>query len=111
MAPQGHRAGCERKKMHESELRAILRGEGRGDHRWPPGKAERVKWQQVAEYRRRVENDADELFRWRIDLHVSASNTEGGSQASAAATHHRQKLFSPVGMARDLARFSSSLLF
>src|ERR687897_3206271 len=91
--------------MHESELRAILRGEGRGDRRWPPGKAERVRWQQVAEFRRRVENDAQELFRWRVDLHCAAN--EGGAQA----THHRQKLFTPVGMARDLARFSSSLLF
>src|SRR5215203_1276384 len=91
--------------MHESELRAILRGEGRGDRRWPPGKAERVRWQQVAEYRRRVENDAAELFRWRVDLHVAAN--EGG----AAATHARQKLFAPVPLARDLARFSSSLLF
>src|SRR5215207_9547210 len=91
--------------MHESELKAILRGEGRGDRRWPPGRAERVRWQQVAEYRRRVENDAAELFRWRVDLHVQAA--EGGAEA----THERQKVFSPVGMARDLARFSSSLLF
>jgi hypothetical protein len=91
--------------VHESELRAILRGETRGDHRWPPHKHERVKWQKVAEYRRRVQNDGDELFRWRIDLHVAAM--EGGAEA----THHRQKLFAPVGMARDLARFSSSLLF
>src|SRR5215207_8612746 len=91
--------------MHESELRSILRGEGRGDRRWPPARAERIRWQQVAEYRRRVENDAAELFRWRVDLHVQAN--EGGAQA----THERQKVFAPVGMARDLARFSSSLLF
>src|SRR5918995_3004077 len=91
--------------MHESELRAILRGEGRGDRRWPPGKAERVRWQQVAEFRRRVENDAQELFRWRIDLHAAAN--EGGAQA----THTRSKLFAPIPLARDLARFSSSLLF
>jgi hypothetical protein len=91
--------------MHQSELERILRGEGRGDRRWPPGKAERVRWQQVAEYRRRVENDAQELFRWRVDLHVQAA--EGGPQA----THERQKVFSPVPLARDLARFSSSLLF
>jgi hypothetical protein len=91
--------------MHESELRSILRGEGRGDRRWPPGRRERERWQQVAEYRRRVENDAQELFRWRIDLHVAAN--EGG----AMATHERQKVFSPVPLARDLARFSSSLLF
>jgi hypothetical protein len=63
--------------MHESELRAILRGEGRGDRRWPPGKAERIRWQQVAEFRRRVANDAAELFRWRVDLHVAAN--EGGA--------------------------------
>src|SRR5829696_6166155 len=91
--------------MHETELRAILRGEGRGDRRWPPGKRERVRWQQVDEYRRRVENDAQELFRWRIDLHVAAN--EGGAEA----THARQKLFAPVPLAKDLARFSSSLLF
>src|SRR5215207_6278475 len=91
--------------MHESELRSILRGEGRGDRRWPPARAERIRWQQVAEYRRRVENDAAELFRWRVDLHVVAN--EGGAQA----THERQKVFAPVPLARDLARFSSSLLF
>jgi hypothetical protein len=81
--------------MHESELRRILRGEGRGDRRWPPGREGRIRWQQVAEYRRRVVNDAQELFRWRIDLHVAAN--EGGAEA----THERQKVFAPVPLARE----------
>jgi hypothetical protein len=94
--------------MHESELKRILRGEGQGDRRWPPGKTERVRWQQVAEYRRRVENDARVLFQYRTDLHVTGPE---GRDANAQATWERAKVFAPVPIARDLARFSSSLLF
>jgi hypothetical protein len=92
--------------MHQSELERILRGETQGDRRWPPGKAERERWQTVAEFRRRYENDAAELFRWRTDLHVAA-----GGYESAPSTHERQKVFTPVPLARDLAKFSASLLF
>jgi len=92
--------------MHQSELNRILRGETQGDRPWPPGKAERERWQTVAEFRRRYENDAAELFRWRTDLHVAASGYE-----SAPSTHERQKVFTPVPLARDLAKFSASLLF
>jgi hypothetical protein len=86
--------------MHTSELATIMAGTS--DWRWPPRQSDRDAWDKVEDYRRRVENDAFELFRYRPDLHV-----RGNGPASAA----RGAVFTPSAMPGMLARFSASLLF
>lgn len=68
---------------------------------WPP-RSEAAAWELARQRRRRYENDKADLWRDRVDLHV-----EGDAKATAA----RFGDFTPVPLARDLARFSSQLLF
>ncbi len=88
--------------MHEAELTKLLRSEGGSPGlSWPP-RSEARTWATVAERRRRYDNDAAALFPYRTDLHVP-----GDAKATAA----RQREYTPVPLARDIARFSSQLLF
>lgn len=87
--------------MHPNEIADLLAGDTLSDTRWPPDTVSE-KWDKVADYRRRYENDAGELFANRPELHVAE---DPQATADKAAT------FTPVGLARDLARFSAQLLF
>jgi hypothetical protein len=88
--------------MHTNEVAKLLRSDGGSPGReWPP-KSEALAWDVVGTRRRRYANDAAELFTYRTDLHV-----EGDAKATAA----RQRDYVPVPLARDIARFSSQLLF
>jgi len=88
--------------MHTSEVERLLTGAGSNPGQpWPP-KSEAANWETVRERRRRYDNDAGELFPYRVDLHVPDD---------AAATQARQRDYTPVPLARDIARFSSQLLF
>jgi hypothetical protein len=61
-----------------------------------------LAWDIVGTRRRRYANDAADLFSYRVDLHVAGD---------AAATAARGRDYTPVPLARDIARFSSQLLF
>jgi Phage portal protein, SPP1 Gp6-like len=87
--------------VHASELEGILNGSA-VDRRWPPHKRERDLWARTQDYRRRYENDQGVLFSYRPDLHVPEN---------APATYARQQVFTPQPTARNLAKFSASLLF
>lgn len=88
--------------MHATELEKLMRSSGGNPGReWPPV-SEAGAWETVRERRRRYENDASDLFPFRTDLHVPDD---------PAATHARQRDYTPVPLARDIARFSSQLLF
>jgi hypothetical protein len=88
--------------MHTSEVEKLLRSAaGSSGREWPP-KSEAIGWDLVQARRRRYDNDPAQLFPYRADLHVAGD---------AAATASRQKDFTPVPLARDIARFSSQLLF
>jgi hypothetical protein len=88
--------------MHTSEVEKLLRSDGGSPGReWPP-KSEAIGWDLVQARRRRYDNDPAQLFPYRTDLHVSGD---------AKATQARQRDYVPVPLARDLARFSSQLLF
>jgi hypothetical protein len=88
--------------MHTSEVEKLLRSDGGSPGReWPP-KSEALLWDLVGTRRRRYTNDAAELFSYRTDLHVA-----GDANTTAA----RGRDYVPVPIARDIARFSSQLLF
>lgn len=87
--------------MHPNEIAALMSGDTLADKRWPP-ESEAERWGKVGDYRRRYENDAGALFSHRPELHV-ADDPE--------ATAGRMATFTPVGLARDLSRFSAQLLF
>jgi hypothetical protein len=88
--------------MHTNEVARLLSSAGGSPGReWPP-KSEAALWDIIGTRRRRYTNDAAELFTYRVDLHVAGD---------AAATASRQKDYTPVPLARDIARFSSQLLF
>jgi hypothetical protein len=61
-----------------------------------------LAWDLVGARRRRYTNDPAALFSYRVDLHVAGD---------AAATAARQRDYVPVPLSRDIARFSSQLLF
>jgi hypothetical protein len=80
----------------------LLRSDGGSPGRsWPP-KSEALTWNLVQARRRRYDNDPAQLFPYRTDLHVPGD---------AKATQARQRDYTPVPLARDIARFSSQLLF
>lgn len=88
--------------MHTSEVERLLRSEGGNPGReWPP-KSEARAWETVRERRIRYENDASELWRLRPELHVPED---------PRATDARFRDWTPVPLSRDIARFSSQLLF
>lgn len=88
--------------MHTSEVEKLLRSDGGSPGRsWPPRSEENL-WATVQARRRRYDNDPAQLFPYRTDLHVP-----GDAKATAA----RQRDYTPVPLARDIARFSSQLLF
>jgi hypothetical protein len=88
--------------MHTNEVAKLLTSAGGSPGReWPP-KSEAAAWDTVGTRRRRYQNDAAELFTYRVDLHVAGD---------AAATAARGRDYTPVPLARDIARFSSQLLF
>ena len=88
--------------MHEADVTKLLRSEGGSPGlSWPP-RSEARTWDLVAARRRRYDNDPAALWPYRTDLHVPED---------AAATAARQREFTPVPLARDIARFSSQLLF
>jgi hypothetical protein len=66
-----------------------------GDPTWPP-KFVQEHWEQVAEYRRRFDNDFGEMLQ----------NTPRMN-----STLHRRGIYTPVPLAREMARFSAALLF
>lgn len=89
--------------MHPNEIADLMSGDTSvaADRKWPPD-SESAAWERIADHRRRYENDAADLFRHRTDLHIP-----GDAEATAA----RAATYNPVGLARDLARFSAQLLF
>jgi hypothetical protein len=88
--------------LHSTEVEKLLRSDGASPGReWPP-KSEALTWDLVQARRRRYDNDPAALFPYRTDLHVP-----GDAKATAA----RQRDYTPVPLARDIARFSSQLLF
>lgn len=87
--------------MHPNEIADLLSGDALVDKRWPP-EAVAEHWRRVADHRRRYTNDAADLFRYRTDLHI---------REDAQATADKAATFTPVGLARDLCRFSAQLLF
>jgi hypothetical protein len=88
--------------MHTTEVAKLLTSAGGSPGgEWPP-KSEAALWDIVGTRRRRYTNDAADLFSYRVDLHVAGD---------AAATASRQKDYTPVPLSRDIARFSSQLLF
>lgn len=66
-----------------------------GDPNWPP-KLVKDHWLQVEEYRRRFINDFGEMLQ---------------NNPYMNATTHRQNIYSPVPIAREMARLSAALLF
>lgn len=88
--------------MNATELEKLITGDGGIPGReWPP-RSEAVRWERVRRHRARFENDADALWPYATHLHVFEDS---------AATAKRRRDYSPVPIARDLARFSSQLLF
>ncbi|CAN5612733.1 hypothetical protein BH24ACT22_BH24ACT22_13600 [soil metagenome] len=88
--------------MHTAEVEKLLRSDGGSPGRsWPP-KSEALTWDLVQARRRRYDNDPAQLFPYRTDLHIPGD---------AKATQARQRDYCPVPLARDIARFSSQLLF
>jgi hypothetical protein len=88
--------------MHVADVERLLRSDGGSPGReWPP-KSEALTWDLVQARRRRYDNDPAALFPYRTDLHVPND---------ARHTAARQRDYCPVPVARDLARFSSQLLF
>lgn len=87
--------------MNATELEKLMRSEGSVPGReWPPH-SEAARWERVRYYRRRLENDAAALWPYATHLHAADD---------AEATKKRFRDYSPVGIARDLARFSAQLL-
>ncbi len=68
---------------------------GSGFQDWPPASV-KERWLKIEHYRRRFDNDAKELFRYNPDL--------SGSTDQA-------RIYTPVPLAREIARLSSALLF
>ncbi len=62
---------------------------------WPPASVEK-HWRKIEFYRLRFENDALELFRNNTDLSGTTDNA---------------RIYTPVPLAREMARLSSALLF
>ncbi len=62
---------------------------------WPPPHL-RVHWDDIDAYRRRYDNDKGKLIQ---------------ADANLAMDPHNQEIFTPVGLPRELCRFSSALLF
>lgn len=87
--------------MHPNEIADLMSGDTLADRKWPPT-SEAGRWDKVRDYRRRYENNASEVFSHRADLHVPDD---------PEATADRMASFTPVGLARDLSRFSAQLLF
>ncbi len=88
--------------MHTTEVAKLLTSAGGSPGgEWPP-KSEALLWDIVGARRRRYDNDPDALFPYRTDLHV---------EGDAKATQARQRDYVAVPLARDIARFSSQLLF
>jgi hypothetical protein len=71
------------------------------DKRWPPESAA-ARFEKIRDYRRRYTADAGELFSYRTDLHI---------REDPRATADKAATFTPVPLARDLARYSAQLLF
>lgn len=62
---------------------------------WPPASV-KDHWYEIEQYRRRYRNQRWELIQWDPNLSISA---------------HKQEVFTPVGLPRELCRFSAALLF
>lgn len=88
--------------MHTSEVEKLLRSDGGSPGRsWPP-RSEAESFELARERRRRYQNDRAALWMYRTDLHVPES---------PKATAARFRDYTPVGLAKDLARFAAALLF
>jgi hypothetical protein len=89
--------------MHTSEVARLLSSQGAVPAwGWPPP-SEAEAWETIQERRRRYENDPAALWPYRTDLHVVREN--------AKATQERFKDYTPIPLARDIAQYSSQLLF
>lgn len=88
--------------MNANELDRLVTGDGGVPGReWPPASESR-RWERVRYYRRRYENDPERLWPYAVHLHISEDPD---------ATAKRYRDYTPTPIARDLARFSSQLLF
>lgn len=76
-------------------VRSGLGISGYGENQWPPPQI-RSDWSRIEGYRRRYKNDAEDLLRYAPEFN---STTEG------------REMFTPVPLARDIARISTQLLF
>ena len=88
--------------MHTQEVAKLLTSTGGSPGRSWPLKSEALRWELVQARRRRYQNDPAELWRYRPDLHVLED---------PKATAARFRDYVPVPLARDIARFSSQLLY
>lgn len=88
--------------MNANDLRRLMRSDGGVPGReWPPASESR-RWELVRYYRRRFENDPEKLWPYAVHLHV---------REDPEATARRFRDYTPTPIARDLAKFSSQLLF
>lgn len=74
---------------------AIQKRVGTSFQDWPPPQV-KERWLKIEHYRRRFENDALELFRHNPELNGSSDTA---------------RIYTPVPLAREIARLSSALLF
>lgn len=76
-------------------LESLQRRLHRDSKNWPPEGVE-AHWDKVKEWRRRFENNHEELLMYQEEFSMS---------------YDRARLYTPVPLAREMARLSSSLMF